>query len=879
MDPLNLFRTCSQCSRCPLRDREKVPAQTPAESVPMLAIFGEAPGRDEDYWHQPFVGEAGAFLNWGLGESGIPRHLCHVSNVIHCRPPDNDINSPEGASAVGFCRGGLYEELRYLRDKKVTVILALGTTAMHAFGLEGAAHKYRGSVMIFDFLGYKFKVIPTFHPSHVMRNTWSRADGGKALGTVSWLADLRKAREVASGEWVELKEDFTLEPTIEQIEEFCREAVRTKKVVAVDIETTGLHYDFAKIVVVGLATSSSRGCSVPLLTKNENTPYLLEPENMFRLRKALDSVLSNCPLLFQNGFFDIPLLRRDGFNVPYSSILHDTILLHHTIASEAPHDLGYIVSIYGKTPYWKEPFKTKKSIFEMDKIEMRRYNLRDCVVLHQVVESMLKDLKEMELEKFYYGEVRPLIKPIMEMTRHGITCDMGAVAAFRRKLDKEIEKQRQHLLSSGGLPDCFSLDSDDNLRWFLYGKRPDKFDELADLPNKRKGTKVYDKLCVLQQIADSKPIYILESYSPRSTDTGKAGVSSEALLGYRIALNNRLEDIKAFVKKDGAEESAKIETLLTWLDDLEEYNALTKLCSTYTEYKPFKDGRIHPNWKTHGTVSGRLSCSKPNLQNLPKVDDDESPTIATKYGNEIRDFFRSAEGHVLISADYVNLEAALLAYETLEPDLLAVFSQGLNLHDINTRSLFRIDKDHPLWGEGRKASKVFFFGGISYGGGPRKVFENITIKAPKLRLTYSTFVQAQNNWFEDHRLYVAWKENLKNEIETTRYITTELGRGRVFVGNNKDILKQALDYKIQSPGASLINRAMVRIQERLEAEQLDAFFVLQIHDELILEASEKDAERAAIIQREEMERPFMFKGFERRIPVEQVIGKTLAELA
>jgi uracil-DNA glycosylase family 4 len=871
-----LTRSCSQCKSCPLRDRRPVPSETPEDCAPHLALLGEAPGQDEDYHGTPFVGGSGKLLNWALETAGIRRHLAHVFNVISCRPPDNMINSPEGSEALLFCRGGLIEELRYLREKKVRVIVALGVTAMHALGFQGSLDSYRGSLLEYKFGNWTFQVIPTYHPAHVLRNNWTRPGGGTCAAAVTWLSDFRKAREYADGQWEELKEDFILEPTVDQIEEFCREAVDKKSVVAVDIETTGLHYDYCKIVVVGLAVSSSHAMSIPLLIADSTPAY--NDGDMERVRKALYSVLESCPQLYQNGFFDVPLLRRDGYSVPYNKIAHDTILLHHTIAAEAPHNLGYIVSIYGRTPYWKETFKTKTSIFEMDPLEMRRYNLRDCVVLHQVTKTMLADLKKLELERFYYEEVCPLIGPIMEMTRAGIGIDLHRVASFKRKLEKEVDHQHRRLLDLGHLPDEFSLDSGDNLRWFLFGIRPGKFDKLADLPSKKAGTKIYTELLAVQKIANVKPLYVLEHFSPGTTDSGKASADNRSLQSYRLALTNRLADVKAFVKKDGSAEEAAIEALLTWLDEYQQYASLTKLLTTYSEYKPFKDGRIHPNWKTHGTVSGRLSCSKPNMQNLPRVDEQDS-SLGGRYANEIRSFFVAPAGTKLISADYVNLEAALLAYETGEPDLIAVFTQGLNLHDLNTKALFGIDETAPEWKEARNAAKVFFFGGISYGGGPREVFAQVSLKAPKLRLTYSEFVKAQDRWFALHPLYVAWKAALETELMTNRFTTTELGRGRVFLANERDILKQGLDFKIQSAGASLMNRATVRICKRIAEAGLHAKLVLQIHDELIFEATDEEVEQTAQIQKEEMEQPFMFKGEQRRILVSQAIGQNLAEIA
>jgi DNA polymerase I-like protein with 3'-5' exonuclease and polymerase domains len=105
-----------------------------------------------------------------------------------------------------------------------------------------------------------------------------------------------------------------------------------------------------------------------------------------------------------------------------------------------------------------------------------------------------------------------------------------------------------------------------------------------------------------------------------------------------------------------------------------------------------------------------------------------------------------------------------------------------------------------------------------------------------------------------------------------RELRTEFGRLRQFLGNAADIGKEALDFMIQSAGASLVNRASARIYARLRQEGLSAKFVLQIHDQLVLECPESEAESVKAIVVEEMERPFLYHGKPRRIPVEATIG-------
>lgn len=112
-------------------------------------------------------------------------------------------------------------------------------------------------------------------------------------------------------------------------------------------------------------------------------------------------------------------------------------LIHHTLSPESEHNLGFIVSVYGKTPYWKWRVPQQNYInFAMDQVSMRTYNLRDCVVLHQVYKAMMKDIDELELREFYEAEVRPLLAPVMEMRDVGMQIDMKAMGSFRAKLER-----------------------------------------------------------------------------------------------------------------------------------------------------------------------------------------------------------------------------------------------------------------------------------------------------------------------------------------------------------------------------------------------------------------------------------------------------------
>lgn len=864
----------NNCSFCPLSGRKTVRSQLVPASK--LIVVGEAPGQEEELQGKPFVGPSGRLLDWAFAQAGIYRPATSIVNVVNCRPPDNDISSLEGHDATNACRFRFMTELEQLASGGATTVLALGATAMHALGISGAIEKNRGSVYEFKLRsGLKLNVIPTYHPAAIMRQHWKRNGGGSADAGVLWTADFRKANDIANNGFQQLQELFELEPTVSKVQAFVDEALRTNALIAVDTETTGLSWHKAKIVVIGLAINSERAISVPLLTTDGKPYWNFQDEST--VRALLDKLFGTCDLMFQNCFFDVPMLLGNGFTVPLARVKHDTLLLHHTIASELPHDLGNIVSLYGKTPYWKEEFKTRNvPITKMNQIEMRRYNLRDCVVLHQVFPSMWSDLQELNLVDFYRTEVQPLIQPILEMTLAGVGFNESGQRTFKAKLEALVSERQQILLKSANLPTCFNLDSDEHLRWFLFGIEPGTFKHLPELATKKPGTKVYQQLIDLQTVKDeAKPRYTLSGWSPSKTATGKASVDKQGILSFQIQLNNRLASIKDNPKF--TEEVSKIVDTLKWLTAYTEYTGLTKLATTYTKYKPEDDGRIYCRWLAHGTVSGRLSAREPNLMQLPKGKDnieDELDNILS----EVRKLFTARKGWSFVSADFVNLEAQLLGLEADDPELIKVFAEGLNLHDLNTKAMFQIDETSPMWKSARAAAKIFFFGGISYGGGDRTIFEKVCLKAPELNLTFAQFKQLKDNWMNSHPAYVKWHDAVQEEVKTKRELRTEFGRFRSFLSNDSDIVREALDFKVQSAGASLVNRAMIRVYNEKQRLGLKAKFVLQIHDQLVLEAPDDELEVTANLLKTEMERPFLFRGVERSIGVDLTTGKTLADL-
>lgn len=394
--------------------------------------------------------------------------------------------------------------------------------------------------------------------------------------------------------------------------------------------------------------------------------------------------------------------------------------------------------------------------------------------------------------------------------------------------------------------------------------------------------------------------WVPSSWDPPATDKGGVSTDKEALLSLTIKLQNDLAErddrvakhdatidrLKAEGKHDTkaaqhaadllatAEfEAESIQSVLTFLEEMRDLAEYTKLKEAFTKYKPAPDGRIHPWWNAGGAATGRLSCSGPNLMQIPHGDEKKPNDPA----NEIRRFVRAEFGQVLVSGDFENAEVMLFGAETEDPIILDAYYSGKNIHDINTRTLFAVDKDSPLWGPGRMAAKKMQFGRYQYGSGLRTMFRKILLECPGLNLTFSQLEEADRRWWEAHPSAKAWDERMTALALKDRIVYNEFGRARIFLGNAGDVPRAAKNFRIQSACASIINRATLRILKRRDTEAPHAKMVMQVHDQVIFMAPADEAPVMARVIREELERPFMYKGVERYLRAGMEWGPSYGE--
>jgi len=604
MKLFRITRSQSKCGSCPLAGYcTKVRGESVSEK-PKIAFIGEAPGADEERLGHPFVGSAGQELDRILAKAGIHRHNAYLLNLINCRPPNNDLDSDEGQEALMFCRPGFEEELLKLHSLGVRTLVTLGAKPTSALGIDGSIHKVRGSVYEASVQGKKFWVVPTFHPSYLIRGQWSEEP--------TCINDVEKAVGIAQNGYTPPREDFLLFPTVRDIEARTKDILKCKPLLGVDTETTALTYYEAEIFVMSLALNGEEAFSIPFYSQGYK-PYWKNGD-LARVKNCLADILETCPTMYQNAPFDVSVLEANDFKV--GRIAHDVLLIHHAIHPELPHNLGYIVSIYGATPFWKDIKLKFPRMRETPDEELRTYNCRDSVVLHQVLKPLLEDLRETGTEHIYYNYSLKLIRPTLSLTYNGMKLDRNRLRKWKKELEDELASLESQLRALGDLPDDFSLQSPHHLSYWFYGELPRSFDawkrELASYDEedsrKKKATKKYEELVSKVSLYTRvRPL----ARSKSATKRNKTGYSKDAkaLLLSRLAANTEIELISKF-RHPTAEHKARLSELEHLRDALalfEKRQKTAKLLSTYTDFETGHDGRVHPLFKISGTATGRLS--------------------------------------------------------------------------------------------------------------------------------------------------------------------------------------------------------------------------------------------------------------------------------
>ncbi len=409
---------------------------------------------------------------------------------------------------------------------------------------------------------------------------------------------------------------------------------------------------------------------------------------------------------------------------------------------------------------------------DVDPAELARYAALDARATYDLYPLLYAELEEAGLVAAYEGEEMPYSKLLYEMEETGVALDLEACERLRAQSAARVEALRGELVALAG--GTFNPDSPTQLRRVLY-----------------------ERLRL-------KPI-------PRRTETGEYSVDDVAL----STLRERYPDVGLLGK-------------------LLEYRAERKLLTTYFEALPrlAVDGVLHTHYNQCGTVTGRLSSSDPNLQNIPSR-------------KEIRNLFVARPGRVLLVADYSQAELRMVAHVAREPTLLRLYREGADVHQATADAV----------GCDRKLAKALNFG-LLYRMGWRTLQTKLRVEAG-IRLSDEEARSLRERWYRAYGRINEWQEEVIADAREAGYTTTIYGRRRHLRELYSDdptarsrAERQAINVQIQGAVSTLIKRAQLAL--RIALARYNGQQLLQVHDEIVAEVDASVAKEAAAAMRRAM---------------------------
>jgi DNA polymerase-1 len=276
-----------------------------------------------------------------------------------------------------------------------------------------------------------------------------------------------------------------------------------------------------------------------------------------------------------------------------------------------------------------------------------------------------------------------------------------------------------------------------------------------------------------------------------------------------------------------------------------EHRQLSKLKGTYVDALPLlvgSDGRLHTTFWQASTETGRLSSNDPNLQNIP---------IRTELGKRIRSCFVAEPGHLLVSADYSQIELRILAHVTGDPGLVNALRAGADVHTRTAAEVFGVPEAEVV-PEQRRVAKMINYA-VAYGLSAYGLSTRLDIPGGEAKAIIQRY-------FEKYAGVKSWIDRLLEEARQTGKVETLSGRRRFLpdLHSRNAALRQAaeraaINMPIQGTAADIVKRAMIRVDERLRQSGLAARLLLQVHDELVFEVPEAEKDRVVELAREAME--------------------------
>lgn len=574
--------------------------------------------------------------------------------------------------------------------------------------------------------------------------------------------------------------DYQTVTTEQQLKDLIKQ-LEQAEIVALDTETDGLYSMAARLVGLSMSVNPGQAWYIPVAHQagvlDEQPQQLDKAWVLEQLRPWLES--KQAQKVLQNAKFDTHVLANEGLTL--GGIAHDTMLMGYVLDSSKRVGMEDLMQRYlGRSGISYEQICGKgASAITFDQVAIDKaaeYACEDADVTLQLMQVMLPLIEsEAGFKRIYELEMQ--VSPVLTtIERNGVKIDEKSLNEHSCAFAERLDELEKEAYEMVGDP--FNLNSPRQLGVIFFEKM---------------GLPVIKK-----------------------TPKGAPSTDEETL--------NRL-----------AEDYPLPKLIL-------EYRSLAKLKSTYTDKLPTMiwpaSGRVHTSYSQASVVTGRLSSSDPNLQNIP---------VRTEEGRRIRRAFIAEPGNVIMAADYSQIELRVMAHISGDEGLRKAFAEGKDIHRSTAAEIFSVENIDDVTAEQRRSAKAINFG-LIYGMGVFGLANTLDISRDAAKLYI-------DRYFARYPGVADYMDRIKKEAVENGYVETVFGR-RLWFSEIKgakgprraNAERQAINAPMQGTAADLIKMAMVAVQKFIDDKALKSRMIMQVHDELVLEVpkAEKDLMRQAL---------------------------------
>ena len=552
------------------------------------------------------------------------------------------------------------------------------------------------------------------------------------------------------------------------IDAFIKKIIANKEI-CIDTETTGIDANNVQLVGLSFSNTTHTGYYIPVANDGDGA------DGAKHILKKLQPLFEDETITWigQNLKYDFLVLKWYG--VILKGKTFDTMLAHYVIEPEGRRSMDILSEQFlGYAPVSIENLIGKKgknqgTMRDVPLDQITEYAAEDADITFQLKECFEPLLTKREVKRVFEEVENPLMQVLVDMEFEGVKVDEQFLNEYSKVLEADIKISEERVFEQAGVR--FNLASPKQLGEVLF--------DILKIDPKAKKTK-----------------------------TGQYATGEDVLA--KLAAKHKI------------------------VDDILNFRELSKLKSTYVDALPAivnpKTGRIHTSYAQAVAVTGRLSSTNPNLQNIP---------IRSERGREVRKAFIPRDpSRVLVSADYSQIELRVVAAISGDPNMCDAFKQGKDIHTATAAKVYGIPEAEVTKEQRYKAKSVNF--GIIYGQGAFGLAENLGIS----RTEAKEIIDNYKKEFPNIQLYM---DQQINKAKEQGFVETLMGRKRWLRDINSSNFtvrgfaeRNAINSPIQGSAADMIKLAMIKIHHAMKQQHWESKMILQVHDELVFDAVESE---------------------------------------